>query len=131
MAKTIHSMIRVLDEARSVDFYNRAFGLTVADRLDFDTFTLVYMRNDESPFEVELTVNKGRTDPYEMGDGYGHLAVVVEDLETEHARFEAEGLAPRKIVDFAPGGTTIARFFFVADPDGYQIEVLERGGRFG
>lgn len=130
MAKTIHSMIRVLDEARSVDFYSKAFGLTVADRLDFPDFTLVYMSNPEQEFEVELTVNKDRTEPYDLGDGYGHLAVSVEDLDAEHARFEAEGLAPRKLVEFAPAGDLVARFFFVADPDGYQIEVLERGGRF-
>lgn len=130
MAKTIHSMIRVLDEDRSVAFYEKAFGLTVADRLDFPDFTLVYLSNGESGFEVELTVNKGRTAPYDLGDGYGHLAVSVPDAAAEHARFEAEGLNPRKLVDFAPGGTLIARFFFVADPDGYQIEVLERGGRF-
>lgn len=130
MAKAIHSMIRVLDEARSTEFYRRAFGLQVADRLDFPDFTLVYLSNAETGFEVELTVNKGRTEPYDLGDGYGHLAVSVEDLDAEHARFEAEGLAPRKLVEFAPAGTRIARFFFVADPDGYQIEVLERGGRF-
>ncbi|WP_297771877.1 VOC family protein [uncultured Roseovarius sp.] len=130
MAKAIHSMIRVLDEARSVDFYKRAFGLDVADRLDFETFTLVYMSNAESPFEVELTVNKGRTEPYDLGDGYGHLAVLVEDLEAEHARFIAEGLNPRKIVEFAPDGKLVGTFFFVADPDGYEIEVLQRGGRF-
>ncbi|PTX55481.1 lactoylglutathione lyase [Litoreibacter ponti] len=130
MAKTIHSMIRVLDEARSVEFYNKAFGLTVADRLDFPEFTLVYLSNAEQEFELELTVNKDRTEPYDLGDGYGHLAVSVGDLEVEHARFEAEGLAPRKLVEFAPDGELVARFFFVADPDGYQIEVLERGGRF-
>ncbi|QEW23364.1 Lactoylglutathione lyase (plasmid) [Paracoccaceae bacterium] len=130
MAKAIHSMIRVFDEARSVDFYRRAFGLQIADRLDFDDFTLIYLSNDETGFEVELTVNKGRTEPYDLGDGYGHLAVSVADLDAEHARFEAEGLSPRKLVEFAPGGTRIARFFFVADPDGYQIEVLERSGRF-
>lgn len=130
MAKAIHSMIRVLDEARSVEFYRKAFGLEVADRLDFPDFTLVYLRNAETEFEVELTVNKGQTDPYDLGDGYGHLAVSVDDLDAEHARFEAEGLAPRKLVDFAPAGETVARFFFVADPDGYQIEVLQRGGRF-
>jgi len=123
-------MIRVLDEARSVDFYRRAFGLEIADRLDFDDFTLIYLANDEAGFEVELTVNKGRTEPYDLGDGYGHLAVSVADLEGTHARFEAEGLNPRKIVEFAPGGTLIGRFFFVADPDGYQIEVLHRSGRF-
>lgn len=130
MAKAIHSMIRVLDEARSVDFYSRAFGLTVADRLDFEGFTLVYMSNPETSFELELTVNKGRTEPYDLGDGYGHLAVSVEGLDAEHARLTAEGLAPRKLVDFRNGDRLVARFFFIADPDGYQIEVLERGGRF-
>ena len=123
-------MIRVLDEARSIDFYDRAFGLKVAQRLDFENFTLVYLGNDEAPFELELTINKGRTEPYDLGDGYGHIAVVVEDLDSEHSRFEAEGLNPRKIVEFAPDGAVIAKFFFVKDPDGYEIEVLQRGGRY-
>lgn len=131
MARAIHSMIRVLNEERSVKFYETAFGLTVADRLDFETFTLVYLSNPENDFELELTVNKGRTEPYNLGDGYGHLAFSVDDLDAEHARFEAAGLAPRKLVAFAPdGGDPIARFFFVADPDGYQIEVLQRAGRY-
>ncbi|MEP1613696.1 MAG: VOC family protein [Roseobacter sp.] len=130
MAKTIHTMIRVLNEDRSVAFYQKAFGLEVVDRLDFTDFTLVYMSNSDSGFEVELTVNKSRTDPYDLGDGYGHLAVSVDQLEAEHARFEAEGLAPRNLLEFAPDGVLVGRFFFVADPDGYQIEVLERSGRF-
>ena len=131
MAKAIHSMIRVLDEARSVEFYERAFGLRVDTRWDFENFTLVYLRNAEADFEVELTINKGRREPYDLGDGYGHLAVVVEDLEGEHARLSEAGLAPRKLVSFAPdGGEPIARFFFIADPDGYQIEVLQRAGRY-
>ncbi|QIE57106.1 lactoylglutathione lyase [Pikeienuella piscinae] len=130
MAKAIHSMIRVLDEARSVDFYGRAFGLRVADRLDFEKFTLVYLSNPETEFEIELTINKDREQPYDLGDGYGHLAVSVADLAAEHARFAAEGLNPRKLVEFAPDGKLVGRFFFVADPDGYEIEVLERAGRF-
>ncbi|MCA0941513.1 VOC family protein [Salipiger pacificus] len=130
MAKPIHSMIRVLDEARSVAFYDTAFGLKVADRLDFPEFTLIYLSAPESGFELELTVNKERTEPYELGDGYGHFAVSVADLEAEHARLTAAGLAPRKLVEFAPAGEVVARFFFIADPDGYQIEVLERSGRF-
>lgn len=130
MAKAIHSMIRVLEEARSLAFYESAFGLTVADRLDFDTFTLIYLSNVESTFELELTVNKGRTEPYNLGDGYGHLAVSVDDVDAQHARMTAAGLAPRKLVDFAPAGSVIARFFFIADPDGYQIEVLQRGDRY-
>lgn len=130
MAKAIHSMIRVLDEARSLEFYKKAFDLDVADRLDFDSFTLVYLSNEQSPFELELTINKGREEPYDLGDGYGHFAVLVEDLAAEHARFETEGLNPRKMVEFAPGGELVAKFFFVTDPDGYEIEVLQRGGRF-
>lgn len=130
MAKAIHSMIRVLDEARSLAFYGTAFGLKVADRLDFDSFTLIYLSNAEATFELELTVNKGRTEAYALGDGYGHLAVSVDDVNAERDRMTAAGLAPRKIVDFAPAGTVIARFFFIADPDGYQIEVLQRGGRY-
>jgi len=123
-------MIRVLDEERSVQFYDTAFGLRVSDRLDFPDFTLVYLSNAETEFELELTINKGTTEAYDLGNGYGHLAVSVADLDSEHARFEAAGLAPRKLVEFAPAGEVVARFFFVADPDGYQIEVLERGGRF-
>ncbi|MFD0980730.1 MULTISPECIES: VOC family protein [Tropicimonas] len=130
MVKAIHSMIRVLDEARSVAFYEQAFGLTVADRYDFDDFTLVYLRNDAADFELELTVNKGRTEPYALGDGYGHIAFCVDDLEAEHARLEAAGLSPRKIVSFERDGELMARFFFVADPDGYQVEVLLRHGRY-
>lgn len=130
MAKAIHSMIRVLDEARSVEFYDKAFGLKVADRLDFPDFTLLYLSNAESTFELELTVNKGQSEAYDLGNGYGHLAFSVEDAAAERARFEAEGLNPRKLVDFAPAGEVIARFFFVQDPDGYEIEVLQRGGRY-
>lgn len=130
MAKAIHSMIRVLDEARSTAFYREAFGLGVAERLDFDTFTLLYLRNPEADFELELTVNKGRDEPYDLGTGYGHLAVVVDDLDAEHARMKAAGLAPRDIKEFMRDGALLARFFFVADPDGYQIEVLQRHGRY-
>lgn len=130
MAKAIHSMIRILEEARSVAFYDTAFGLKVADRLDFNDFTLIYLSNPESGFEMELTVNKGRTDPYILGDGYGHFAVSVDDVDAEHARMTQAGLAPRKLVDFNNAGTLVARFFFIADPDGYQIEVVQRGGRF-
>ncbi|TRW95497.1 lactoylglutathione lyase [Paracoccus sp. M683] len=130
MAKYIHSMIRVLDEARSVEFYRRAFGFQVADRMDFPDFTLIYLSNAEAEAELELTVNKGRAQPYDLGDGYGHIAVSVDDVDALHARLTAEGLTPRKLVDFAPAGEVVARFFFIADPDGYQIEVLQRGGRF-
>jgi lactoylglutathione lyase len=130
MAKPIHSMIRVLDESRSVDFYRRAFGMRVVDRFAFDEFTLVYLLSDASDFELELTINHGRTEPYALGEAYGHIAFVVEDLDTEHARFTTEGLAPNPIREFHRDGALMAKFFFVQDPDGYRIEVLQRHGRY-
>lgn len=129
MSKVIHTMVRVLDEDRSVAFYQRALGLSVADRYPFDGFTLVYLRSPSEDFEIELTINHDRVSPYELGDGYGHIAVVTDDLDAEHARMEAEGLAPLAIKEFA-GGSLSARFFFVVDPDGYKIEVLQRQGRY-
>lgn len=130
MAKAIHSMIRVLDEQRSTDFYGNAFQLKVFDRLDFETFTLVYLRSEETSFELELTINKSQTEPYDLGNGYGHLAVCVDDLDSEHKRISELGYAPKDIVDFQHQGELIARFFFIKDPDGYDIEVLQRHGRF-
>ena len=130
MAKAIHSMIRVLDEARSVDFYDKAFGLKIADRFGFDGFTLVYLRSPDADFEVELTINHDRTEPYALGDGYGHIAFAVSDLEAEHARFTAAGLNPNPVKEFFREGALLAKFFFVTDPDGYKIEVLQRHGRY-
>lgn len=130
MAKAIHSMIRVLDEKRSVDFYKKAFELDIADRLDFDTFTLVYMSNQESSFELELTINKDQTESYDLGSGYGHFAVCVDDIDTEHTKMKDLGYAPKDIVEFENDGELIAKFFFINDPDGYDIEVLQRHGRF-
>ncbi|MGO4565379.1 VOC family protein [Rhizobium sp. 2YAF20] len=130
MAKMIHSMIRVLNEARSVEFYGKAFGLTVADRIEFETFTLIYLSNPETGFELELTVNQGRIEPYPLGNAYGHLAVSVLEIRGEHERLSALGLNPGNLVELNRDGRLFALFFFVTDPDGYKIEVLQRHGRF-
>lgn len=130
MSKPVHSMIRVLEEERSRAYYARAFGLEVADRFDFPDFTLIYLRDPSSPFELELTVNKGRSEAYNLGDGYGHIAVTVDDVAAEYARFEKEGLPATPVKELAHEGKTLAKFFFATDPDGYKIEVIQRGGRF-
>jgi len=130
MAKVIHMMVRVLDLDRSIAFYRTALGLEVAARFDFETFTLVYLRNEDADFEIELTLNKGREDPYMLGDGYGHVAFCVDDLDAEHASCTGSGLEPGKIVEFERDGGLMARFFFLTDPDGYRIEVLQRHGRY-
>src|SRR5579871_214368 len=120
MAKMIHSMIRVLHETRSVAFYRSAFGLEIAARLAFDGFTLIYLSNGESGFELELTVNNDRKEPYALGDGYGHIAVSVEHLAAEHARLTELGHEPGPMRRLALPSSGIAEFFFVQDPDGYK-----------
>jgi lactoylglutathione lyase len=130
LAKAIHTMIRVLDEKASVAFYDKALGLKIKDRFDFDGFTLVYLKNAENDFEVELTINHGRTEAYTHGTGYGHLAVSVDDIDAEHKRLSAAGLNPGAVKEFHRDGALMAKFFFIQDPDGYKIEVLQRHGRY-
>ena len=131
MAKLIHTMVRVLDLERSLRFYRDAFGLEEVHRVDFPTFALAYLRNRESDFEVELTVNKDRKETYTHGDGYGHVAVCVDDVARERERLAQLGCAPGDVKEFKDGtGALLARYFFVQDPDGYRIEVLERHGHY-
>ncbi|MGE4481146.1 VOC family protein [Acidocella sp.] len=131
MAKFIHTMIRVYDLEKSIKFYRDVFALDISYRLDFPDFSLVYLRDQESGQELELTLNRGRTIPYTHGDGYGHIAFCVEDVALEHERFKKLGINPGEIKAFhADDGALIARYFFVQDPDGYKIEVLERHGHY-
>jgi lactoylglutathione lyase len=129
-AKPIHSMIRVLDLERSMRFYADVLGMRESHRLDFPDFALVYLRNDISEYEMELTLNKGRGDPYTHGSGYGHVGVVVADVAETHAALTAKGYQPAPVKEFKRGDELLARFFFIEDPDGYKIEMLERHGHY-
>ena len=129
MAKLIHSMIRVQELDRSVNFYRDAFGMTESHRLEFPTFTLLYLREPESGSEIELTWNKGQAEPYTHGSGYGHVAFAVDDLEDHRSSLLARGYPAGDIKTLnSPRGS--ARFYFTTDPDGYKIEVLERAGHY-
>jgi lactoylglutathione lyase len=130
MSKIIHTMIRVLDLDRSMRFYRDLIGLTESHRLDFPDFALVYLRNAENDFEIELTLNKGRTEAYTHGTGYGHIAVVVADAAAERERMIRLGYQANDLKEFKRGDELLARFFFIQDPDGYKIEVLERHGHY-
>jgi lactoylglutathione lyase len=129
MPKLIHSMIRVLDLDRSVAFYEKVFGLRESHRLEFPTFTLLYLREPESGAEIELTWNKGQAEPYTHGTGYGHIAFCVDSLEAHRQMLLGQGYQAGDIKSLsAPNGS--ARFYFTTDPDGYKIEVLERAGHY-
>jgi lactoylglutathione lyase len=130
MTKLIHTMIRVRDLDASLAFYSKVLDLHPSHTLDFPDFTLVYLRNEENDAEIELTYNKDRKEPYTHGDGYGHVAVVVGDVASKHAAITAAGYAPLAIKEFKRGDDLLARFFFIQDPDGYKIEILERHGHY-
>ena len=130
MTKVIHSMIRVLELERSLKFYADVLDLHEAHRLDFPDFALVYLRNDDNDFEIELTLNKGREEAYTHGSGYGHVGVVVPDLTATRAALVGKGYEPADVKEFKRGSELLARFFFIQDPDGYKIEVLERHGHY-
>ena len=121
--KMIHSCIRVMDLGKSEKFYQEALGFTVARRKDYSEhkFTLSYLRSSGSDFELELTCNHGQKEPYELGNGYSHLAVSVVDLEASHKKHEEMGLEPKPLKGLPGQG---ARFYFLADPDGYLVEVV-------
>jgi lactoylglutathione lyase len=119
----IHSCIRVMHLEESEQFYQQAFGFEIARRMDFPEhkFTLSYLRAPGGTFELELTWNHDQTQPYELGNGYSHLAVGVKDLEGSHQRHQEMGLSPKPLKGL-PGSPP--KFYFIADPDGYLVEVV-------
>ena len=130
MAKPVHAMIRVRDEARSLAYYGRAFGLAVADRYDFPDFTL------DLPARSGLAV-RDRTDRQQGPDRglRSRRRIRARRLHRRGSVRRACPLPPRgpardRGEDLKQGGAELARFFFATDPDGYKIEVIQRGGRF-
>lgn len=121
----LHTCIRVMDLEKSVKFYTEAFGFVISRRKDYPEhkFTLCYLSAPGGGFELELTYNYDREEPYVIGDGYSHLAVSVVDLEGSHQQHEEMGLNPKSLKGL-PGQPT--RFYFVEDPDGYLVEVVRR-----
>ena len=119
----IHSCLRVMNLEKSEKFYQEALGFEVVRRKDYSehNFTLSYLRSSGSDFELELTWNHDQSEPYILGNGYSHLAVRVTDLEGSHKRHEEMGFAPKPLKGLPGQG---ARFYFLADPDGYLVEVV-------
>jgi len=109
---------------KSEQFYQEALGFEVDRREDFPEykFTLSYLRSPGSDFELELTCNYDQEIPYDLGNGYSHLAVSVADLEASHKKHEEMGFAPKPLKGLPGQG---AGFYFLADPDGYLVEVVK------
>ncbi|MDP6345317.1 MAG: lactoylglutathione lyase [Alphaproteobacteria bacterium] len=124
----LHTMLRVKDLDKSLDFYTRLLGMKLLRKTDFPggEFTLAFVGygDEEDQTVVELTHNWGQQEPYELGDGFGHLAIAVSDAYAVCEAMEKAGVnVPRPAGPMKHGGRVIA---FVEDPDGYKIELVER-----
>jgi lactoylglutathione lyase len=124
----VHTCVRVRDIDASLSFY-RALGFEERGRLNFASAYNVYLGLPGDDDRVELTVNIGREEPYDLGDGYNHFAVTVEDIDAALADLAEIGVEPEK-PPYRPGERDdLPRIAFVADPDGYRVELIE-GGAF-
>jgi len=124
----VHTCLRVRDPEASVAFY-RALGFEQRGRLNFETAYNVYLGLPGDGDRLELTVNVGRDEPYDLGDGYNHVAVTVDDLDATLAALAEIGVQPEK-PPYRPGDRDdLPRIAFVADPDGYRLELMD-GGNF-
>jgi lactoylglutathione lyase len=122
----IHTCYRIADIDRSVSFYE-ALGFGEVGRVPIrDEAINVFMNQpgDGDYPRLELTYNIGHTEPYELGTGYGHIAITADDLDGALARLKEQGIEPeRPPYTVREGGS---RLCFVRDPDGYRIEIIER-----
>ena len=126
--RLLHTMIRVKDLDKSLDFYTRLLGMRLLWKKDYPTgkFTLAFIgyHGEDAGAVIELTYNWGREEPYEIGTGFGHLAIGVPDVHATCKMLEQESVRiPRPPGPMAHGGSVIA---FIEDPDGYKIELIER-----
>ena len=125
--RILHTMLRVGDLQRSIDFYTRVIGMTLLrtnDRPD-QKYALAFVGFGSNPdhAELELTYNYG-VDAYEMGSAFGHIALAVEDVAAACTRIKAAGGTVTREAGPVKGGTTMIAF--VQDPDGYKIELIQR-----
>lgn len=125
--KLVHTCMRVRDIDASLKFYE-ALGFERRGKLDFGGAYNVYMGVPGDGDTLELTVNVGQDEAYDLGNGYGHIALTVDDLDGLLASLAQAGYEPEK-APYSPGGREEYRICFIADPDGYRIELID-GGAF-
>ena len=124
----LHTMIRVFDLDKSIEFYTGKLGMKLLRRKDYPSgeFTLAFVGygDEESNAVIELTHNWGQKEPYQLGTAFGHLAIGVPDIYGTCERLAKDGVKiPRLPGPMKHGGSVIA---FIEDPDGYKIELIEK-----
>ena len=128
MSRYVHTCLRVRDPEASVRFYG-ALGFEPRGRLNFASAYNLYLGLPGDGDVLELTVNRGREEPYDVGTGYNHMAITVDDLDGTLADLAQLGVEPEKPPYHQGGREELPLIAFVADPDGYRIELIG-GGAF-
>ena len=122
-----HTMIRVVDLDRTLDFYTRLLGMRVLRQKEYPggrfTNTFIGYDEEETSTVIELTWNWDQTEPYDLGDGWGHLALEVPDVYATCEQLAAEGMRITRPPGPMKHGTRVIAF--IEDPNGYKIELLE------
>ena len=125
--RLLHTMLRVGNLQRSIDFYTNVLGMTLLRTSENPEYkyTLAFVGYGKNPdhAELELTYNHG-VDSYEMGTAYGHIAIAVPDAADACGKVRAQGGNVTRDAGPVKGGSTVIAF--VTDPDGYKIELIER-----
>ena len=126
--RLLHTMLRVFDLDKSLDFYTRLLGMTLLRKTDYEggRFTLAFVGYgaESDTAVIELTHNWDQAEPYSIGSGYGHIAIGVPDIYGTCETLRAAGARiTREPGPMKHGSTVIA---FIEDPDGYKIELIEK-----
>ncbi|MFB6190214.1 MAG: VOC family protein [Candidatus Nanohaloarchaea archaeon] len=122
--KLAHTMLRVSDPEKAIDFYREAFGFELHEKKEMDTFTLYFLQVEDQTAELELTYNHGKDEPYEKGEGFGHIAVHTEEGQSLQKAYDRAIEAGGE--DYRPPEECPGDYAFVKDPEGYEVEILGR-----
>ena len=129
--RLLHTMLRVGDLDRSIAFYEKALNMRLLRRKDYESgkFTLAFLGyGEESDVAVIELTHNWDTSSYDLGKGYGHIAIGVEDLEAAYQQCLNNGGTAKVAPKVFGSGTRLA---FVKDPDGYDVELIELASKFG
>ena len=125
-----HAMIQVCDLEGAIAFYQRVLGLSLAERHNYNGASIAYLRADDSGAELELLCER----PWRFADrpetGRSHIAFTVADAAAENARIRSLGVSCGDVSDYVANGIRQTRFFYLYDPEGNEIEILESMGRY-
>ncbi len=120
--KMLHTCIRVTNLEKSIQFYKDVLGLVVTREIDHmdKGFKLVYLSSCKGEYEIELTFNEGTTS-YEIGNGFSHVAIGVDDLEKSYENHKSRGY---DVTNLSSLSGNVPSFYFIKDPDGYMVEII-------